>query len=155
MIERNKLKEVVEKILSGTEVYLVELKVSTANDIFISIDSQNGVNIGTCADISRKIEAEFDREVEDFKLELASAGIGQAFKVIQQYHKNINKQVEVLNTEGKKYKGKLISVDDKEGIKIEFEEKIKLEGKKRKELVTRELEFRFDEIKEIKDIIVF
>ncbi|MCT4615995.1 MAG: ribosome assembly cofactor RimP [Marinifilaceae bacterium] len=155
MIERNTLKEITENILKDTELYLVDIKVSTSNDISISIDSMQGVNIGTCAEISRKIESHLDREVEDFKLEVASAGIGQSFKVIQQYHKNLNKQVEILSADGKKYKGELVEVDDQVGIKIEFEEKIKLEGKKRKELIRKELEFKFEEIKEIKDIIVF
>jgi len=118
------------------------------------IDSMVGVPISTCIELSRAIEKNFDREIEDFELQVASAGIGQPFQVIQQYHKNIEKEVEVLTKEGIKLKGKLLTVGEN-AIKIEVEEKIKVEGKKKKQIVQKIHSFTFDQIKSTKDIITF
>jgi len=154
MIEKNKIEEIILNEIENTELYLVELKVSKANCISVLIDSLKGVQIATCIGLSKAIEKHFDREVEDFELEVASAGIGQTFLVIQQYHKNINRNVEVLTSEGKKILGVLKEVND-EGISLEIEEIVKIEGKKKKQKQISILELNFDQIKTTKDIITF
>jgi len=154
MIDKKIVREVVEKEIAGTDLFLVDLGVSTGNAISVMIDSMVGVPISTCIELSRAIEKNFDREIEDFELQVASAGIGQPFQVIQQYHKNIEKEVEVLTKEGIKLKGKLLTVGEN-AIKIEVEEKIKVEGKKKKQIVQKIHSFTFDQIKSTKDIITF
>ena len=62
--------------------------------------------------VSQLIDANLDREVEDYELQVSSAGIGQPFKVKQQYHKNINRQIEILFKDGKKSIGTLKAVND-------------------------------------------
>ncbi len=154
MIDKKNITEIVEKEIANTDLFLVELSVSAGNAIYVSIDSLQGVPIITCIELSRAIEKHFDREVEDFELQVASAGIGQTFQVLQQYHKFLNKDVEVLTTEGIKFIGKLITVGDEE-IEIEVEENVKIEGKKKKQLVVNIHTFKFDQIKSTKDIITF
>ncbi len=154
MIDKKIVLEIVEKEIADTDLFVVEVTVSTNNAISVMIDSMDGVPISTCIELSRAIEKNFDRDVEDFELQVASAGIGQPFQVIQQYHKNIGKEVEVLTTEGVKYKGNLITVGENE-IEIEVEEKVKVEGKKKKQIVVNTLNFAFDQIKSTKDIITF
>ena len=154
MIDKKIITEVVEKEIAETDLFLVEISVSTSNAISVMIDSMNGVPISTCIELSRAIEKHFDRDVEDFELQVASAGIGQPFQVIQQYHKNIGREVEVLTTDGTKKKGKLITVGENE-IEIEVEEMVKVEGKKKKQLLVSKLSFSFDQIKSTKDIITF
>eukprot|EP00764_Aduncisulcus_paluster_P013324 gnl/Carplike_NY0171/6729_a9246_197.p1 GENE.gnl/Carplike_NY0171/6729_a9246_197~~gnl/Carplike_NY0171/6729_a9246_197.p1 ORF type:complete len:175 (-),score=14.77 gnl/Carplike_NY0171/6729_a9246_197:41-505(-) len=154
MIDKKIVLEIIEKEIAETELFIVDVSVSTGNAISVMIDSMKGVPISTCIELSRAIEKNFDREIEDFELQVASAGIGQPFQVIQQYHKNIGREVEVLTTEGLKQKGKLITVGENE-ITVEVEEKVKVEGKKKKQVVLTPYTYAFDQIKSTKDIITF
>ena len=52
-----------------------------------------------------------NRDEEDYELEVGSAGLGQPFKVPQQYINFIGKEVEVLDADGKKVKGILKAVE--------------------------------------------
>ncbi|MFA8435707.1 MAG: ribosome assembly cofactor RimP [Marinifilaceae bacterium] len=154
MIDKKIVQEIIDKEIAETDLYLVELNVSTDNTISVMVDAMEGVNIETCIKLSRAIEQHFDREEEDFELQVSSAGIGQAFKVLQQYHKNIGRHVEVLSTEGLKTKGKLLTVSES-GFDVEIEEMVKVEGKKKKQLVVSTKHFDFDQVKSTKDIIIF
>ncbi|RZT92448.1 ribosome maturation factor RimP [Ancylomarina subtilis] len=154
MIDKKTIQGIIEKEIENTDLYLVETKVSSNNTISVMIDSFNGVPISTCIELSRAIEGQLDREVEDFELQVSSAGIGQTFQVIQQYHKNVGKDVEVLTMDGNKFIGKLLVVGEKE-IEVEIEELVKVEGKKKKQLITKTLTLDFEQIKSTKDIITF
>ncbi len=154
MIEKKQIIDIVNSEIATTDLFLVEVNVSATNSITVMIDSMQGVPISTCIDLSRAIEKHFDRDVEDFELSVMSAGIGQPFIVIEQYYKNIGRQVEVLTCEGKKYTGKLLEVKEAEII-LEIEEKVKVEGKKKKQTVLNTYNFAFDTIKYTKDIITF
>ncbi|WP_372640431.1 ribosome assembly cofactor RimP [Ancylomarina sp.] len=154
MIDKKTIQGIIEKEIENSDLYLVETKVSSGNTISVMIDSLAGVPIIRCIELSRAIESHLDREVEDFELSVSSAGIGQTFQVIQQYHKNVGKNVEVLTTDGDKFIGKLLVVGENE-IEIEVEELVKVEGKKKKQLVAKNLTFNFEQIKSTKDIITF
>jgi len=154
MIDKKTIQGIIEKEIENSDLYLVETKVSSDNTISVMIDSLTGVPIITCIELSRAIEGHLDREVEDFELQVSTAGIGQAFQVIQQYHKNVGNEVEVLTKEGNKFNGKLIAVGEND-IELEIEELVKLEGKKKKQLVTKTMTFNFEQIKSTKDIITF
>ncbi|RXQ93045.1 ribosome assembly cofactor RimP [Ancylomarina salipaludis] len=154
MIDKKTIQGIIEKEIENTDLYLVETKVSSNNTISVMIDSLAGVPISTCIELSRAIEGQLDREIEDFELQVSSAGIGQTFQVIQQYHKNIGKEVEVLTTDGNKFNGKLLVVGENE-IEVEIEELVKVEGKKKKQLITKTLKLNFEQIKSTKDIITF
>jgi ribosome maturation factor RimP len=154
MIDKKQIIEIVEHEIADSDLFLVDVSVSSGNTISVVVDSFQGVPIITCIELSKAIEGNLDREVEDFELQVASAGIGQAFQVRKQYHKYIDKDVEVLTTEGSKFKGKLVSVGENE-IKIEVEENEKVEGKKKKQLVVKNYTFTYEQIKSTKDIIAF
>lgn len=154
MIDKKTIQGIIEKEIENSDLYLVETKVSSDNTISVMIDSFDGVPIIKCIELSRAIEGQLDREVEDFELSVSSAGIGQAFQVIQQYHKNVGNDVEILTADGNKFSGKLITVGENE-IEVEIEELVKVEGKKKKQLITKTLTFSFEQIKSTKDIITF
>ena len=122
--------------------------------IVVEIDHKDGVWIEDCCDLSRFIESKLDRDVEDFELEVGSAGIGQPFKVVQQYINNIGNEVEVMTAEGKKLKGVMTDAGEN-GFTLKYQEKQKLEGKKRPQLVDVESQFAFDGIKWAKAVINF
>ena len=154
MIDCEKILAIADRELSGTDLFTVSCKCSPMNEVELLIDSDTHVTIERCAELSRTIEAEFDREVEDFSLTVASAGIGSELKNIRQYRKLIGSSIEVLLFSGVKILAKLDAVND-EGITISYEEKQAVEGKKRKVLVNVERTFSFSEIKYTKEYLDF
>ena len=120
----------------------------------VEIDHADGVWIEDCAELSKYIEEHLDREEEDFELEVGSAGLGQPFKVEQQYLNNIGKEVEVLTAEGKKIQGVLKSVDGNDFV-VTVNEKVKVEGKKRPVKMDVDHTFQMDNIKYTKYLISF
>lgn len=154
MKSTREIKSIIESLLEGSELFLVDLIVSTENSIEVYIDSLTGVNVGKCREICKKLDAQLDRETEDFALTVSSAGIGYPFKVPKQYEKNLNKEVEVKLLTGGKLQGILKSYSD-EGIVLECEEKVAVEGKKKKSVIKMDKDIRFTDIKEVKDIVIF
>ena len=88
--------KIVDEWLAGKEYFLVEVTVSPDDKIVVEIDHKEGVWIEDCVELSRYIESRLNREEEDYELEVGSAGIGQPFKVLQQYRNHIGEEVEVL-----------------------------------------------------------
>lgn len=140
--------------MEGSDLFVVSCTVSPANEVELLIDSDTSVAIDACVALSRAVEAEFDREVEDFELMVASAGIGSELKTLRQYRKLVGKSVEVLLKSGVKVLAQLDEVTD-QNITLSYEEKQAVEGKKRKELVKVTRTYSFDEIKYTKEWLDF
>ena len=130
MIDKQALTEFIEGRLEDTDLYLVDLKVSLDNKIVVEIDSDTSVDIDRCVELTREIEAEFNRDDEDYELEVGSSGLTSPLKVVRQYRKYLGNEVEVLAKDGKKYKGLLREAGD-DTFTIICEEKVKKEGAKR------------------------
>jgi len=154
MISKDTIYQVIEQFLSDTDYYLVELKVTLDNRVLVEIDSFEGVTIEFCGELNRHIESQIDREIEDYELEVGSAGLTEPFKVLKQYEKNLGNEVETLTKEGKKYTGVLVEVHENEFV-IEIEKTEKPEGAKRKIIVNENLTFSYEDIKTTKYIIRF
>lgn len=154
MIDRQKVVELAEEWLADKEYFLVDVIITKDDKITVEIDHAEGVWIEDCAELSRHIESGLSRDSEDYELEVGSAGLGQPFKVVQQYKNHIGLEVEVLGKDGKKYKGILKEVSDEDFV-ISFTKKEKIEGVKRPQLVEVDLKFTFDEVKYTKYIIKF
>jgi ribosome maturation factor RimP len=154
MLDKSTVSQIVESYLQESEHYLVDLKVNQDNRIQVEIDSFNGVSLDDCVALNRFLESKLDREVEDFELEVSSAGLSSPFKVLKQYEKNIGKEVEVLTTEGKKLAGVLSSVTT-DAVVLTVEKAIKEEGAKRKKNIQEEITLSFKNIKTTKLIIRF
>ena len=154
MIERNAVKTVVEEWLSGNDYFLVDVTFTPDDRIVVEIDHADGVWIEDCAELSRFMQERLGDELGDYELEVGSAGIGQPFKVEQQYLNHIGKEVEVLDAEGKKVQGVLKQVDGRNFV-VTVKEKQKLEGKKRPQLVDVDKTFNMDNIKYTKYLLSF
>ncbi|MBO4985376.1 MAG: ribosome assembly cofactor RimP [Bacteroides sp.] len=154
MIEKKTVCQIVEEWLDGKEYFLVEVTISPENKILVEIDHKEGVWIEDCVELSRFIESKLDREVEDFELEVGSAGIGQPFKVLQQYLNHVGEEVEVLSKDGRKLSGILKEADDTHII-LTIQKKVKEEGAKRPKMVDEDLNFTYNEIKYTKYLISF
>ena len=154
MIDVKTVTEIAERHLEGSDIYVVECKISPMGEIELLIDSDTAVKLEDCAALNRAIEAELDREVEDYSLMVASAGIGSELKLLRQYNKIIGSSVEVLLKDGIKLLAKLNSADEA-GIAISYEEKQAVEGKKRKVTVEVTKEYKWEEIKYVKEYLDF
>lgn len=154
MISKDTVRSIVEEWLDGKEYFLVDIEISPDDRIVVEIDHADGVWIEDCVALSRYIEDHLSRDEEDYELEVGSAGLGQPFKVPQQYHCFVGKDVEVLDADGKKYKGVLKSVDGGD-FTVTVEEKQKVEGKKRPQLVSVDRIFQMDTVKYTKYLINF
>jgi ribosome maturation factor RimP len=154
MISKDTIYQAVEQHLVDSDYYIVDVKVAPDNRISVEIDSFNGVSLEYCIEVHRYIESQFDREVEDYELEVSSAGLTEPFKVTKQYEKNIGNEVETLTKDGKKIIGVLVEVTDKEFV-LETERTEKPEGAKRKVTITENLRFAYEDIKNTKYIIRF
>lgn len=154
MIDKQALTEFIEKSLEGTDLYLVDVEVAAGNTIKVEVDSDNAVDIDECVALTRKIEGEFDRDKEDYELEVGSAGITSPFKVKRQYEKNIGKEVEVLTKDGKKLTGLLRSADDND-FTIVCDEKVKKEGIKKPVIEKVEHTFGYGDVKYTKYLLKF
>lgn len=154
MIDKSVVKQLVEQWLTDKEYFLVDVEASPDSRIVVEIDHADGVWIEDCVELSRFIEEHLNRDEEDYELEVGSAGLGQPFKVPQQYINFIGKEVEVLDKDGKKYKGTLKSVDGNDFV-VTVNEKVKVEGKKRPVLQDVDHNFKMDGVKYTKYLIQF
>jgi ribosome maturation factor RimP len=154
MIDKNVIQTLAEEWLQGNEYFLVDLNISPDGRIVVEIDHADGVWIEDCAELSRFIQERVGEEIDDYELEVGSAGIGQPFKVHQQYVNYIGKDVEVLAADGKKVQGVLKSVDG-DSFVVTIKEKQKVEGKKRPVVVDVDKAFDMNNVKYTKYLLSF
>jgi len=147
MIEKQKIEELFEEHAKGTGLFLVSVKVSNSNRIIILADKNDGITIDECAAIHRYIENGLDRVKEDFELQVSSPGLDAPFTVIEQYYKNENRKVEVVDNDGSKYTGRLKNVTNG-GFELETEFKTK-----GKTIELMDISFNFEQIKSTRVIL--
>ena len=156
MIDKHQIFRIVEKNLEGTDCFPVEVTVAPDNRVVVEIDSDTGVDIDICAALTRAIEAEVNRDVEDYELEVGSAGLTSPFKIKRQYDKNIGNEVEVLTRDGRKFTGTLTSVSpDGAEFTVEVIRKVKEPGQKRPKMVAEPLTIAVADCKYVKYSINF
>lgn len=158
MIQIEKLKQVVEDYLGETGFFPVEVKVRTGNRLQVFIDGPGGVNIDLCAGLTRFIESQFDRSLEDYDLEVSSAGLDMPLRDPRQFAGNRAKAVEVVFPDGTKKKGHL-GESDLEGFELHTENLINMKDpetgkrvKKKESLVHR---LAYADVKTVKLVISF
>ena len=154
MIEKKVVSQLIEEKLASSSNYLVDVVIKPGNLKVVEIDNDEAVSKNDCAELSRYLEEHLDRDVEDYELEVGSAGITSPFKVLRQYVKNIGNEVEMLLKNGSKLTGVLKSADEN-GVCGSVEKKVKPEGAKRKVTVVEDESYTFDEIKYTKYLIRF
>jgi len=154
MINKETIQALTEEWLQGNDYFLVDINFAADDRIVIEIDHADGVWIEDCAELSRFLQERLGDELGEFELEVGSAGLGQPFKVAQQYVNHIGDTVEVLELDGKKLQGVLKAVDGN-SFTVTVQEKQKQEGKKRPVLVEVDKTFRMDGVKYAKYLLSF
>ncbi|MCF0190997.1 MAG: ribosome assembly cofactor RimP [Marinilabiliaceae bacterium] len=154
MINAELIRSIIDKKIVADGFFIVDITISSDNDIKVVIDHKDGVAISYCEELSRLIEDKLNREIEDYSLEVSSAGIGCELKVLGQFEKNINREVEVTNLDGSHFNGILKEADSDQFI-VETSELVKVEGQKKKQRVTKTVSLSYSQVKQVKDIISF
>lgn len=154
MIDKQLLRQTVDEAIAGTALFVVDIAVEPGNRIVVELDSPTAVDIDSCVAVTRKIESVFDRDVEDYELEVGSAGLTSPLRVKAQYDKNIGNQVEVLTRDGRKLKGTLVAATD-DGFTIETPVKVKPEGAKRPVIEMQPQTFDYGDCKSVRYVIDF
>ncbi len=135
-------------------MFLVEITVNGRNVINVFVDSYEGLTIEQCINISRHVEHSFDREGEDFELQVSSPGLSEKFKVKEQYIKYVGRAIDVATVFDTELEGVILSAGE-EGIILETSSREIVEGHKKKQLVIKQHHFKYDEIKSAKAVISF
>ena len=149
MISKQKVTELALEKIKELDYFLVDVKISATNEITVLFDKNDGVVIDDCLKVSRYIESNLDRDIENYQLTVCSPGIDKPFLVREQFIKNIGRDIKLKTLNGKTHKGTLVSYED---ILI-LETKTK--QKKKKELLIEKIEIPLDSIKETKLILKF
>ena len=154
MINKETVQTLTEEWLKDNDYFLVDINFAADDRIVIEIDHADGVWIDDCAELSRFLQERLGEELGDYELEVGSAGLGQPFKVAQQYVNHIGDTIEVLTLDGKKIQGELKAVDGN-NFTLTVQEKQKQEGKKRPVLVDVDKTFQMDGVKYAKYLLAF
>jgi len=147
MIDKNRIEGIIKEHISGTDIFLVSVKVSSANRITVLADKKNGITIDECVAIHRHIENNLNRDEEDYEMQVSSPGLDLPFLVLEQYFKNEGKKVEVTDNDGTKYTGILKNITSG-GFELDTEVKVK-----GKQIEIKELSFNFDQVKSTRVVL--
>ena len=150
MIDKSLVVQLVEERIANTDLFWVSVDIGPKNQIKVVLDGDQGVTINQCISVSRNVEHNLDREVEDFSLEVTSYGLGQPLILDRQFKKYLNKSVEVTFHDQTKRKGILLSHNsDQIELEVELSKKKIKEGEDPLQVID------FKEIKEVKSVISF
>ena len=142
-----------EALALNKSLYLIDLSISTTNKIQITVDGDNGAPLSECIRISRNVEHNFDREEEDFSLEVSTPDIAHPLKVKRQYIKNINRILKVKTSE-QEFEGTLVEADE-DKIVLNWKAREPKPIGKGKVTVNKTAIISYKDIKEAKVKIVF
>ena len=154
MITKENVRQVVEEWLQKGDYFLVDIQMGDDDRIVVEIDCADGVWIEDCAELSRFLQERMGDELGDYELEVGSAGLGQPFKVEQQYINHIGDQVEVVGADGSKLTGTLKGVEGRT-FTVTTQERQVPEGKKRPVKVDVDKTFDMDSVRSTRYLLAF
>jgi ribosome maturation factor RimP len=147
MLFKEKVKQVVEEaLLEKPSIFLIDLTITDSFKIIIGIDGDNGVVLQDCIDVSRAVEANLDREEQDFSLEVASVGVGSPLKQVRQYKKNVGRTL-IVKTNDENIEAELVEANDL-FIILSWKAREPKKIGKGKETVQKEQQIPYSDIKE-------
>lgn len=134
MVQESTVRALINETIEETNIFLVDLKISGSNKISVLVDAIGGLPITDCMKVSRGIEHNLDRELEDFSLDVSSPGLDKPLKVFRQYEKNIGRSIKISLVDEGVFNAKILSVEEPK-IDLEVEEVVtkcdSLEGVKK------------------------
>ncbi|MEZ7497428.1 ribosome assembly cofactor RimP [Flavobacterium sp. Arc3] len=135
-----------EALLEKPSLFLIDLTITDAFKVIITLDDDNGVVLQDCIDISRAIDASLDREEQDYSMEVASAGVSSPLKKIRQYKKNIGRTL-IVKTNTENIEAELVEAND-DFVILSWKAREPKKIGKGKETVEKTLQVPYADIKE-------
>jgi ribosome maturation factor RimP len=135
-----------EVLAEKPSLFLIDLAITDAFKVIITLDDDNGVVLQDCIDISRAIDLSLDREEQDYSLEVASAGVSSPLKKIRQYKKNIGRTL-IVKTNTENIEAELVEAND-DFVILAWKAREPKKIGKGKETVEKTLEIPYGDIKE-------
>ncbi|WP_040473755.1 ribosome assembly cofactor RimP [Flavobacterium frigoris] len=135
-----------EALSEKQSLFLIDLTITDAFKVIVTLDDDNGVVLQDCIDISREIENNLDREEQDFSLEVASAGVSSPLKHIRQYKKNVGRTL-IVKTNTENIEAELVEAND-DFVILSWKAREPKKIGKGKETVQKTLEIPYGDIKE-------
>ena len=154
-VQAKHIKDLLEEELKAMDLFLVELNVSSSNEVTAFVDGMVNVTIEQCSRISRTLREKLGEGYDDVEITVSSPGLDRPFSHINQFIKNIGKSVEVLLTDGTKITGKLTEATEEKIVIQEFA-KIKGNAKAAKPTLSDKItDLKMNEVKQTKKMIIF
>lgn len=150
MIREEQIKDIIENKFSGTDKFLVSVRVNPGNRVVIHIDSDISVTIDDCAELSRYIESQVNRDIEDYELEVSSAGLTHPLVLWRQYRKNVGCEIKTVLRNGMVKMGVLKEISDNNFLLLE---RTTVKENKKKRIVENIVSVAFDDVRETKIVI--
>lgn len=142
-----------EGLVDKPSIFLIDLIVTDAFKVIVNLDGDNGVALQDCIDVSRFIDANLDREEQDYSLEVASVGVGSPLKLIRQYKKNIGRTL-IVKTGTENIEAELVEAND-DFVILSWKAREPKKIGKGKETVQKRLELPYGDIKEAVVTVTF
>jgi ribosome maturation factor RimP len=142
-----------EALEERPSLFLIDLTITDAFKVIITLDDDNGVVLQDCIDVSRAVESNLDREEQDFSLEVASVGVGSPLKLVRQYIKNIGRTL-IVTTNTEKIEAELVDANE-DFIILSWKAREPKKVGKGKETVQKEQQIPYTEIKEAVVTVTF
>jgi len=153
-MDLQKLKDLIEKTVNQKDdLFLLDLHISSENDIKVVIDGDRPINIVDCKDVNRNLEKRLDELEIDASVQVTSPGVDEPLQVKRQYFKNIGRKISV-KTEVETIKAQLEAVRE-DGVVLSWKAREKKANGKGKITVNKNKTIAFNDIKEAKVMINF
>lgn len=122
-IKTQQLEDLLEPVISSMEYEFVGLEYVSQgrhSTLRVYIDSENGVGVDDCADVSRQLSAVLDVEdpiASEYALEISSPGLNRPLFKLSQYEQFIGEEVKFktikpqLENGQRKFKGIIIGIE--------------------------------------------
>jgi ribosome maturation factor RimP len=134
---KEKLQVLLSPILESHNAFLTDILIRNeprGKLLQVFLDTDKGITIEQCAQVSRELSQEIDREnvIESaYRLEVSSPGLDRPLRLLRQYTKNVGRTFKVVHRvldSRQTFIGKLESVaDDKLTFRVEGGEAIAIE----------------------------
>ncbi|MFE9910306.1 ribosome maturation factor RimP [Streptomyces clavifer] len=123
--QSERLRGLLEPLVSARDLDLEEIEVSRAGRrgvLRVIVDSEDGVELDTCAELSRTISAALDETDAmgdgEYVLEVSSPGADRPLTEHRHYVRALGRLAKLTLTDGDELVARIIAVDD-EGLDLE------------------------------------
>lgn len=112
-MDKQVINQLVSEALSeNNSLFLISLSLHQDNKIVVQIDGDQGVSLKECIRVSRFIENNLDKEIEDYALEVTTPDITEPLTNIRQYHKNLHRTLIITLKNQQKIEGVLTQINE-------------------------------------------